>query len=72
MMEWQPIDTAPKDGTRILVYDAFYAGRIAVCQFDSYFEWVERGADYATEVWGLGEMSPTHWMPLPEPPKGEE
>ena len=69
---WRPIDTAPRDGTRILVFDPNYSGRIAACEFDSYNKWIERGHDYASEVWGLGEMKPTHWAPLPLPPKSAE
>jgi hypothetical protein len=69
MMEWKPIETAPKDGTRILVFDREYHGEIAACEFNKEWGWVERGLDYATEVWGYGEMEPTHWMPLPQPPK---
>jgi hypothetical protein len=65
--QWQPIETAPKDGTRVLVFEATYG--MAVAAWDSYWQWVERGADYATEVWGNGTIEPTHWMPLPQPPE---
>jgi hypothetical protein len=68
-MGWQPIESVPQDGTRVLTFDPSYG--IAAATFDPYWGWVERGADYATEVWGIGEMHPTHWMPLPTPPKLE-
>lgn len=68
MNKWQPIETAPKDGTRILVFDPAYETRMACASYDKYSQWVERGYDYATEVWGSGEMNPTHWMKLPDAP----
>lgn len=67
-MTWQPIETAPKDGTKILGYDD---GDILVMVFETdqdgaggwYIELSERAY---TDV---PEWTPTHWMPLPEPPK---
>lgn len=61
MSEWQPMETAPKDGTVVLGCD----------QKDSdYFPFSMRWEP--THEWGDprwdGQYSPTHWMPLPEPP----
>jgi hypothetical protein len=60
---WQPIETAPKDGTHIL---CAVPGEIKVHVF---IIWWNNGGwcnsltpDFITGV-------PTHWMPLPEPPK---
>lgn len=59
MSEWQPIETAPKDGTPILVADSGpYA--FVVEWNNKHRAWL--GADRS--AW-----EPTHWMPLPEPPK---
>ena len=65
--EWQPIDTAPKDGTTILicghgsngyfVADAKWDG-VAFCLFHP-------DDDAHTSHC----YHPSHWMPLPEPPK---
>ncbi len=61
MSEWQPIETAPKDGKRILTFR--YLG-------DGY---KVRVAYYTKGVWrnaqGHNPLNATHWMPLPEPPK---
>lgn len=57
MNEWQPIDTAPKDGTQILA-----------C-FKGQFDWVIFIAHSdKSRVWAAGYASPTHWQPLPKPP----
>jgi len=56
--EWQPIETAPKDGTEVLIYDPSYPKNpMAV-------DWYCPHDD--TPGW-LG--TPTHWMPLPAPPQ---
>jgi hypothetical protein len=57
--EWQPIETAPKDGTSFLVWRA---GR---------FNSVDKTCWYAGEVLQPSKEhidSCTHWMPLPESP----
>jgi Protein of unknown function (DUF551) len=60
MSTWQPIETAPKDGTRILITSNWtdYANKPLGCEVGRWdgFQWV------------ACEKEPTHWMPLPEPP----
>ena len=59
---WQPIETAPKNG-RILISRVGHPWVFAA-------EWSERHRHWAT---GPSLMdffaNPTHWMPLPQPPK---
>lgn len=67
-MNWEPIDTAPKDGTEILAWDRMVL-RVA---------W-QNPWDDGNEGWHLGQFlmfgnetthcQPTHWMPLPKGPK---
>lgn len=53
---WRPIETAPKDGTRILAYGGW---GIAIIWWSSWLEWYDgEGA----------HLEPTHWQPLPSPP----
>lgn len=55
---WQPIETAPKDGRRVL------------CGFQGQFRWLEFvGECNPHGVGAPGYAKPTHWMPLPTPPK---
>ena len=68
---WQPIDTAPKDGTWILLAgDSGYTTtplRVSVCQwsFDTYHSfWRDHSGDGFLDD---GD-EPTHWMPLPPVP----
>lgn len=60
MGDWQDISTAPRDGTEVLVYvprrlGALYAG----ASNPTGVQWWSRN---------LGDVQPTHWMPLPAPP----
>jgi hypothetical protein len=55
---WQPIETAPKDGSEFL---AFGPQGICVTIWDA--SW--RAFFSVPGRWGL---RPTHWQPLPEPP----
>jgi hypothetical protein len=64
---WQPIETAPKDGTVINVWaeDIRFP---AVFWTDHDIEWWHV-TDGKHGPWPLRGPSPTHWMPLPDPPK---
>ena len=68
-MNWQPISTAPKDGTRILVWNGSYASAVVYAHNLYKNEdgwWLEDDG----EQWDAFLYSePTHWMPMPNPPK---
>jgi hypothetical protein len=65
MSDWQPIETAPKDGTRILVWDS-YDDETVVFWSSSVKDWrLNVAGSYAEDDCHTF----THWMPLPEPPK---
>jgi len=74
---WQPIETAPKDGTPVLVWAdaAGWSGNFArMCACYHQHQWRVYGpvlgeprAGNVTWQW-FGEVRPTHWMPLPDPP----
>ena len=102
MSEWQPIETAPKDGTPILGWcvhsaDPYYLDGVNrltiygghteglghvidgpnIIQWGGSFDdstWDEPGS-WMPDWWfqyGSGfevTANPTHWMPLPEPPR---
>jgi hypothetical protein len=64
--EWQPIETAPRDGTRIIVYRPKFDGNyIPQVGYDFWMT-----GSYYSECWGKSrkDCPPTHWMPFPEPP----
>jgi hypothetical protein len=72
-MEWQNIETAPKDGVLILLYGT----SIVAPGVFSLGEWHFWEGPIADNDNGntVGEMNgwtrgygPTHWMPLPAPP----
>lgn len=56
--KWQPISTAPKDGTSILVFEAD-EGTVRVSRWRD---------DTIPTGWAGGEHAPSHWLPLPQPP----
>ena len=74
-MEWQPIETAPKDGTNILGYNGEDvtemiwddwpddSGHMGWCRS----QFISGGM--LDEAHFRVEPEPTHWMPMPEPPK---
>jgi hypothetical protein len=67
---WQPIETAPKDGTRVLLWNGY---RRSYCWFNSYADgssgWHRQ--NLLGEPMGMRDMDPdTHWQPLPAPPVG--
>jgi hypothetical protein len=58
--QWQPIETAPKDGTEVLVLGRPIKGERGSVWIDRY-EIVQTGGE---EGWPI---SVTHWRPLPAP-----
>lgn len=66
MSLWLPIEGAPKDGTPILAWDG---DRMTVVIWQPLTE----NGYWSLHVCGgyayTGDFSPTHWMPLPAPPK---
>jgi hypothetical protein len=61
-MNWQPIETAPKDGTDILLWCPLLGSEYMVIGRIDNGIWVSSN-DFE-DVY-----DPSHWMPLPEPPK---
>lgn len=61
--EWQPIETAPKDASRILIYDDEFGRGIVYWHLN-------RKCWCSDEDSILDYWEPTHWQPLPEVPKG--
>jgi hypothetical protein len=68
MSEWQPIETAPKDGTRILalIRQSDYI-KILHWEPDSSYERTKY-PEYHQWFDGYTHWIPSHWMPLPSPP----
>ena len=57
MSEWQPIETAPKDESIILVYSTEDGWAVATWNDGNW--WTDGGWSHY----------PTHWMPLPPAPE---
>ena len=76
--KWQTIATAPKDidvlvTGGIVTQEVSYNGELhSVTEWDEYHIWESNL--YMNGDWSLMNMKfktkPTHWMPLPKPPKG--
>lgn len=75
MSEWRPIETAPKNGESVMVSDGANVGESSWING----RWVQTSC--GTSAWegegdrgGLADLdiAPTHWMPLPDPPKQGE
>lgn len=62
---WQPIDTAPKDGTVILAY---VEGRLK----DTWHDVIRYDVDAMAWFSGITQVWPSHWMPLPAAPEPKE
>ena len=83
---WQPIDTAPKDGSSVLLYwpaNARYRASTAIGHWVDKQEMAYGKEISRSQFWtrphpffyGLDpedDPKPSHWMPLPAPPQGSE
>jgi hypothetical protein len=69
--DWQPIETAPRDGTAVLCwpfnYSSLFEGKaepeIVIGFFSENDWWCESNVSKT--------FDPTHWRPLPAPPEGQ-
>ena len=61
---WQPIETAPKDGTKVLLADSSVAA-------DGYFDYLLNKGN-GSWVWPYVKREPTHWKPMPPHPGKQE
>lgn len=60
--QWQSIETAPRDGTRLLLWER---EGFAFCGF-----YYPTQAEWVANIAGVSlDWTPTHWMPLPPPPQ---
>ena len=64
--EWQPIETAPKDGTVFLGYKRGQFRECYKVTRDDCDMWCFGGTSGADDL--FPNIKPTHWMPLPKPP----
>ena len=67
MTEWQHINSAPKDGTRIIVYrpkfDKNYIPQVGMDYWHKQLNcWAKSRSD----------CQPTDWQPMPLPPEGQK
>ena len=74
--QWKNIESAPRDGTKILVYTV--QGDVELSEF--YEFWYDRYEEVESGLYrkireksyeGWNSNPPTHWMPLPPPPTGD-
>jgi len=65
-MKWKSIDTAPKDGTRILLW-------LEPHKMAEILRWNALGQFWVTDAdRPVNVATPTHWMALPQPPADNE
>lgn len=60
---WQPIETAPRDGTEVLLLRQDDGA-----QYISDGIWLSTGM--GRWIWAHGRRQPNYWRPLPPPPQG--
>lgn len=79
---WQPIETAPKDGTIIIGYEvkqdrigvslvSWHKGKSTEGWVQSIGAEIKNGKRIHDDNWKLIGLAVTHWVPLPQPPMGE-
>ncbi len=61
-MDWQPIETAPKDGAEFLAWGEYGDSALVfeLCRWSPEYDWPVADDGYHFIAY--------HWMPLPEPP----
>lgn len=71
---WQPIETAPRDGSEIILHDrgtvgtGFYSEAPEARRAEAGWFWEDDRGNLLIAK----NADPTHWMPLPSPPQDRE
>lgn len=65
--QWQPIETAPKDGTEILICGFDIVGDFTACKA----WWHDKSSEIVPQFDWVDDAleNPTHWQPLPQLPE---
>lgn len=66
--QWRPIETAPKDGTMIMLGHPDFPAEAGWWEYGSWFQgWCCGG--HRSDMYGPS-FEPTHWQPVVAPPEG--
>lgn len=73
-MRWQPIDTAPKDGSLLILWESYEVEPFIGRWNDFRSRWVASTAHYDTDgnacvIDTVYSPAVTHWMPIPKAPE---
>lgn len=68
---WRPIETAPKDGSYILIWLGSPWGKIVTAKWHApWSTWLKEVPGLVDgDRFGIGNEESSYWMPLPEPPE---
>jgi hypothetical protein len=69
MTHWKPIETAPKNGARVLCCQPGDKNPY-IAEFGDDQWWTDEDR-YNPNEYAPPTCQPMHWMPLPNPPEGE-
>lgn len=64
---WQPIETAPKDGTRVILFDAQREPKEMIARWKADAWWGDPTPSGKSTVWR--DDTGAHWQPIPPPPE---
>lgn len=67
MSQWRPIETAPKDGTKVLFWSKYFA-QISIGFYREGHIWSGGNIYQPSAIPREWEDVASHWMPLPDPP----
>jgi hypothetical protein len=72
MSEWRPIETAPMDGTHVLLFGRqdphTEVNIVGPFVFSGYWDKIDGSWCSAGSTWTGPFYDATHWRPLPDPP----
>ena len=70
-LQWQPIETAPKDGTEVLLFYPEYTQPVKTGRWEHVRHFANGKLKWESRKWtsDFDEVTPSYWMPLPPPPE---